>query len=73
MKGKRGLQAVGVSGPYGEYVNGQSIIHDKRSTMFYKKAKCSSNKRPTPYNVRFKSKRNFRTRSQIFSEFVCPH
>ena len=73
IKGKRGLQAVGVTGPNGEYVNGQSIIHDKHSTTFYKKAKCSLDKRPRPYNVNLKSKRNFRKRSQIFSEFVCPH
>ena len=38
IKGKRRLQTVGVTGPNGGYVNGQSIIHDKKSTTFYEKA-----------------------------------
>ena len=73
IKTKRGLEAIGLTGPNGESVNGQSIIHDRKSATFYKKDKYISHKRPRPYNVRFKPKRNFRTQNQIFSDFVCPY
>ena len=70
IKGKRGLEAIGLTGPNGESVNGQSIIHDRKSATFYKKDKYISHKRPRPYNVRFKSKRNFGLEIKYFLIFL---
>ena len=68
-KGKRGLRAVGVTGPNGEHVNGCSYIPDRRSIAFYKKTRYKMDKRPKPYSVRYMPKRNFSTRNQTGSDF----